>query len=363
MKKNKYWRHFVYGLLGACVLAGLHCNRKIPVYESSIATEINKKAWDTYYDSIAELKNLPGDRVYEIRVKRIVDPRLEDFSDEKYATLLKQIESDVRYYLGYDIKLKDMGKEDILPFFKKYNKVFKKPQFQYLIAQHFLHLDKDLDKVRLKNTIEVAIKDKPWEIIKKYVNDTSIKSKNIDQLTEYFYTQFLEKHNAIGKVPVVQGKGVLREGEYELTQHYTYWSALLNETEEADLFITNSIIAGADDQMPLYVINRGGITSGITENNLHNSYQGAIVLTLMPFISTTEYFNKARGSMYENLLIPIISMMAVHEFGHLLDRFDEYYDLPASPQNAPVDLRYQDWYQDIINGHGFFTQLRMLKKY
>ncbi|MDH4263086.1 MAG: hypothetical protein OEV78_08585 [Spirochaetia bacterium] len=358
MKKYK-----IVLVCGFSIFFGLFCNRKIPVIDSSFATEVNKKAWDNYYNSIPELKSIPGGREYEIRVKRIVDPRLEDLSDEKYANLLKQIESDVNYYLGYRIKIKDMGKEEILPFFKKYRKVFNKPQFQYMIGKHTLLLKNDEDKIRLKNSIENAIKDKPLEIVKKYVNDKSVNIKDSSQLTLYFYNQFLEKYNAIGRVAVNHGKGLLRDNEYELTQQYSYWSAILNETEDADLFITNSIIAGADDQMPLYVINRGGITSGITENNIKNSFQGAIVLTLMPFISTNEYFNKARGNVYENLLIPIISMMAVHEFGHLLDRFDEYYDLPASPQNAPVDLRYQDWYQNIINGHGFFSQLRTLKKY
>ena len=346
------------------VFLGLHCSRKIPVFNIKNATDENKKEWEKYYESIPELRDIPGDREYVIRVMRIVDPRLEDFSDEKYASLLKQIESDLLYYLGYQVKLKDVGKKEILPFFRSYKKVFKKPQFQYLIGRHFLHLDKDEDKIRLRNSIESMVKDKPWEILKKYVSDKSINSKNTEQLTNFFYNQFLDKYNSIGKVPVTQGKGFLRDGEYELTQHYTYWSAVLQNTKEADLFITNSIIAGADDEMPLYVINRGGITSGITENNIYNSYQGAVVLTLMPFISNHEYFNKARGTISENLLIPIISMMGVHEFGHLLDRFDEYYDLPSSPQNAPVDLRYQAWYEDIIdNGRGFFKQLRMLKKY
>ena len=352
-----------YKIFLLCVLAGLSCNQKIPVYDHKSASEVSKTAWDHYYKSIPQLKNIPNDRNYVSRVKRVFDPRFEDFSDEKYEALFKQLEGDISYYLRYNIKLKDVGKEDILSFFKHHRKTLKKPQFQYLISQHFLHLEKEEDKIRLRQTIENVVKEKPWEILKKYVSDPTIRSYNVEKLTLHFYDKFLEKFNEIGKVPTINGKGYLREGEYELTQHYTYWSAVLNETEEADLFITNTIIAGADDQMPLYVINRGGITSGITENNIKNSYQGAIVLTLMPFISTNEYFNKARGSVYENLQIPIISMMGVHEFGHLLDRFDEYYDLPASPQNAPVDLKYQNWYQDIINGNGFFTQLRTLKKY
>lgn len=354
---------YKYKIILMCVFLGFSCSRKIPVYDAMAATELNKKAWDNYYNSIPELKIIPGDKKYVIRVKRVIDPRLEDFTEEKYAALYKQIESDVSFYLGYDIKIQDVGKEDILSFFKNHRKTLKEPQFQYSIGKHFLHLDKEEDKIRLKKTIENAIKNKPWEIIQKYVNDKTIRSKNVDQLTTYFYNQFLEKYNALGKVPVNHGKGLLRQGEYEFTQHYSYWSAVLNKTEDADLFITNSLIAGADDEMPLYVINRGGITSGVTENNLHNSYQGVIVLTLMPFISTDKYFNEARGNIYENLLIPIISMIGVHEFGHLLARFDEYYDLQASPQNAPVDLRYQDWYQNIINGHGTFSQLRTLKKY
>lgn len=345
-----------------CIVFSLVCSREIPVMGKKNATRENKEKWEKFYDSVPELKYLSPNVRYEIRVKRIIDSRFDNFSEEKYQALYKQISDDIGYYLGYNVSLKDVGSEDIIHFFRKQRKVFKQPWFQYMIGQHFLHLDRDEDRRRLHKTIEKAVTDTPWEILKLYITDKEIKNKDIPAITEYFYSRFLTKYSAIGNIKG-NVKYILRQGEYELTQHYTYWSAALYATSEADLFITNSIIAGADDQMPLYVINRGGITSGITENNLHNKFQGAIVLTLMPFISGDSYFNSARGNIYDSLLLPVISMMAVHEFGHLLHRYDEYYDLPATPQNAPVDLKYQDWYQHIIDGKMYSGPIRTLKKY
>ena len=42
-------------------------------------------------------------------------------------------------------------------------------------------------------------------------------------------------------------------------------------------------------------------------------------------------------------------MMAVHELGHLLARYPEYYTLKHSVNVAPRGLGYYDWYRDIVN--------------
>jgi hypothetical protein len=83
----------------------------------------------------------------------------------------------------------------------------------------------------------------------------------------------------------------------------------------------------------------------------------------MPFISESEFFKKERGNISENILLPVISMLAVHEFGHYLRRFAENYGQPVTPQNAPVDLRYQDWYYSIINGKNMASGLERLEKF
>lgn len=362
MKHSNGLIYFLTTTLILSVFLSLSCRSEIPSFSQKNATEKSLKAWQDYYDALPELKPLPNNKKYVIRVKRIKDKRLDDLSEKKYEELYAQIEADVSRYLGYQVSLVDVGSEDILQFFSK-QKIWDQPQFKAMIGAHILRPSNENDKLRLKETIKKAIQDKPWEVLKRYVTDDSIKSKDVNRLTDYFLDQFLTKYDTIGKIPVFKGKGVLREGEYKLTQQYGYWSAVMYEARDADLYITNSIIDSADDQMPVYVINRGGINSGITENNRYNEYQGVVVLTLLPFISGDNYFHRERGTIYESLVLPVISMMAVHEFGHLLRRYDEYYDLPSSPQNAPVGIRYQDWYQKIIDNGVQIRRLRVLKKY
>jgi hypothetical protein len=355
MKRNKIVLLFVW--------LGFFCSNEIPVIKYSDVNDEHEKAWEKYYESIPALKPVPYGGVLKIRVKRVYDSRMEDFSEDQYQKLYRQIESDIAYYLNYKIQIVEAGNDEILHYFRKYRKSFLKPQYKYLIGGHILDPEMPGDQTRLKLTIEEALKNKPWETIKAYVDSPEIKNKNIPLLTEYFYSRFISKYQEIGNIPANEGIEKLRMGEYGLTQNYNYWSTILNETQDADLFITNSIIAAADDQMPLYVINRGGITTGLTENNIHNPYQGAVLLTLMPFISESEFFKKERGNISENILLPVISMLAVHEFGHYLRRFAENYGQPVTPQNAPVDLRYQDWYYSIINGKNMASGLERLEKF
>ena len=71
--------------------------------------------------------------------------------------------------------------------------------------------------------------------------------------------------------------------------------------------------------MPLYVAARGGINGGVAAANVHNPYQGTIAVGLMPFLSSDGFF-EAQRSIPDSDLIPTISMLFVHELGHLLNR-------------------------------------------
>jgi hypothetical protein len=287
---------------------------------------------------------------------------LQNFSASEYLQLYKQIEFDVHENLGYNIQLIEQSEEDIIPFFSSLRLSYAKPAFRFLVGSNSLDLRKPDDKRQLSFLIRNEIEGQGLEIVLHYLPANYTGIKDIENITDFLFQQFLIKDQNISQILTLNNKSI-RENAYKYTQQYNYWSVALMETMDADFIITNTIIAGADKSMPLYVINRGGITSAITENNIHNRFQGAVVLALFPFINNSDVIQEERGEIPKEMLFSVISMMAVHEFGHLLLRAKEYYDHPESVLNAPKNLRYYDWYQKVSLEKRRIKNLQTLKKY
>jgi len=355
---------FVFYLAAFIVFSNGCKKETIPAPVFYNVNDTNKKAWETYYNNIPPLQPLTYRKTYTIRVQRVDDPRFPSLSEQQYKQLLADIVRDTKYFLGYNIEIREVEPTDILSLFLQYRDRFDLPKYKYHIGAHYIDTSDEKGVVRLKETIAAEIDYRSPKIIERYLPaEKSSLYKTKEQRVEYFTEQFLQADSELDKLPCALSECTLREGQYRYTQHYIYWSVLLQESESVDLFITNSIIAGADDQMPVYVINRGGITSAITENNVHNQFQGAVVLGAMPFISEAPFFLERRDKLPEILIPDILSMMVVHEFGHLFARHREYYDLPGSPWNAPVDLDYFTWYKKIIDRKAAGRVLEKLDKY
>jgi len=322
--------------------------KEIPSLSKQSVQTGDEQAFDTYYENIPELKPLDKSKVYTIRVLRVKDNRLPDWSSSEYEELYREIEKGVKKYLGYRIQMKEVGQKEIVSFFASFSETFMQPPFRFWVGNHYLRLDLEEDRKRLRETISSEIQKRSPQVVRNYIPENRRREVDtFEKTVDFFYNEFLQKHIEIGKTDTFE-KTPLRDGVYEITQQYMYWSALLMNLREADFVITNSIIAGADDGMPIYVINRGGVTSALTENNIHNELQGTIGMTLFPFISNEEFFLVARGSIPKHRVVYIVAMMAVHEFGHLLGRYREYYDQPGTPYNAPRGLAYYDWYRKIL---------------
>jgi len=307
----------------------------------------DEAAWNTYFSKIKPLHPLKKNKNYTLRVLKINDSRLPDLTENQYQTLYRQIEIFTEKYIGFKVKLVDAGKKDILDFFSSYNTLFQKSRFRYRIGSGILHLNNITEWSMLENSIMKNIKDRKLKTIQNYLPDGK-KAQTFEEAGQLMFDAFREKFNAIRSIRV-KDDALFKEGNYALTQDYLYWTSILYEASDADIYITNSMIFSADDAMPPYVIKRGGITSAVTDNNIYNELQGAIVLGLYQFISTNEIIARDRGELPEEELENVIALLMTHEMGHLMGRYDEYYDLKHSVHVAPVDINYYQWYLNIVN--------------
>jgi len=350
-------------LIAALLFLQVNCKKNSTIPRFTFQESMSAKPWEQFYDSMPRLRLLDKSHTYVIRVLRLTDPRLDDLSDQEYQQLYSSIEKFVFKYLGFQIKMIEKGESNLLHFMRANSEFYNLPHYKNYISQHFIDLNDVTGRSRTKGAILEELGYRGMKIIETYIEDPAIRNKkDKDEISEYFLNRFNDKYNHITHIVCKDGS-ILGEGDYLLAQHYTYWTPLLIENKDYDFFLSNSILVGADELMPIYVINRGGITSAVTENNLHNEMQGVIFQTLMPFISNDPFFREHRGEIPAEEKLNVIAMLVTHEFGHLLGRYREYYDLPDSPFNAPKDLRYYEWYKKIINNKTMPKNLEILDKY
>lgn len=322
-----------------------------------------KETWANFISNLPVLRPITNDTTHTIRVKRIIDERLPNLTEEQFERLNQKVIQNTKKHLGIDVKLVNVGQEEIRAFFKRHDYVYKKLHYQYLFESLYLNLAFEADRLTLKNTIETRVEQSEWHIVMPFIDpevQPHIKSKK--DAANFLYNELLTKYNRIGSIRVANDE-LVRNRDYELTQHYAMWVTTQYETREADLFITNTMIASIDADMPLYVVKRGGITNGLTGNNLFNQYQGTVTVGLFPFLSNAEFFQEERGLIPPAKLIDLISLLIVHEFGHLLERYREYYNLENSVHVAPKDLNYYKWFLDIQNNPSNKTEKLETLKY
>jgi len=296
------------------------------------------------YDDIPELMPLDRAKTYTLRLLRVIDNRLPDLSDEKYKELFKEIESVVREYLGFKIQIVSRGKKDILEYFNSFKKYFDNSKAKPILSTYINVTTKE-GKKRLMACIKSVV-DTLGDKIKNYVSPDISNSKI--KVINYLYNNFLIRLNEIMDIQTANGK--FYTPDYANTQSYVHWDIIAHHINNADIVITNTMIASADSDMPIYVILRGGITSGFVEDNFHNyPVSGVCIVGLFQFLSDAPFFLKYRGKIPAGLLIKVIAMMVGHEMGHLLLRYKEMYEPFAGIHMTAVDLNYLKWYQRVFN--------------
>ncbi len=149
---------------------------------------------------------------------------------------------------------------------------------------------------------------------------------------------------------VLDGKPFYDPKHPEYT-NFGYWVALTAFAKSTDFYVTNTVTAGADSTMPIYVVARGGVTTGLIENNAQNPSQGCGYLGLFPYLQDSPFFYDYRGKFRdEEERLDAIATMWLHELGHLYPRYAEHYGHAHCVHVAAKGLDYIGWHRRIRAG-------------
>ena len=288
------------------------------------------------------LRDLPKDRPYELRVLYVEDHRLPTLSVEQRRELYGKIETLLDRWYGYTVKLREVNRRGLTEHFAAHEAWFARQ------AARIRAIDIDLTAAdgaeRLRFAIARDFRPRALTQIERYLKGGPLESKSVaGQLAAQQFTERLAELRAI---LCLDGQPWFDPAQARLGS-YGHWVVLNEEMTEADLVVTNSMILGADSEMSIYVIARGGLTTGTTDNNIHNAYQGTMGVGLLPFLSDAPVFLRERGRIPAVELLDTIATFCMHEMGHFFLRYAEHYDHPHCVHVAPTGLNYYEWHKAI----------------
>jgi hypothetical protein len=288
------------------------------------------------------LQDLPKDRAYELRVLYLEDPRLPTLDPAQRGELYTRIRRLVATWLGYRVSLREVGQQALAAYFSSHDTLFA--EHAALIRATEIEAPDAGSGARLRTTIARDFRFRPLPLIERYLRAGPLTTQAA--AVEIALRQFSAKLTELRAAPLADGTPFFDAAQPRLTS-FAHWAVLMEQIREADFVFTNSMIAGADTGMPIYVIARGGLTTGLTDNNDRSPYQAATMVGLFPFLSDAPVFLRERGRIPDDQRLDVIATFCLHELGHFFLRYAEHYDHPRCVHVAPTGLDYYAWHQAV----------------
>ncbi|HPB81766.1 MAG TPA: hypothetical protein PK200_06980 [Spirochaetota bacterium] len=303
------------------------------------------------------LRDIPSDRIHEVRIIRILDPRLPRLSDSEFNDMLRHLQAYIKEYLGYDARFTRVPDIDLLRF-RQDMAFIENLDDMKVLKQGLLDITTDTDRRRLRDYIRTLVHRTDKKILASYVPDYAT-YKNPKRLAEHLYTRYVAKLQAIQEIRTADGTA-LHSSAYKDTLTYPFWEMALRHLQKADFVFTNTIMADAETDIPIYVVLRYGITTGMVTGNNHNSFKGAGIMFTFPFLSQDKFFVKERKEQIPGAeKARVIALYSTHEFGHLLNHFKDYYDHRNCIMVPANDLNYYRWYRERREGRCTLTHEKL----
>lgn len=290
----------------------------------------------------AVLRDLPQDREYTVTVMRVNDPRLPRLTDAQFSDMLSRLRGYIREHLGYRVRFIDKGEKDLLSFRKEMEFINALPMMKEVRAS-LLDPAKKEDMEKLKKFIREMVARTEETVLEMQVPGYG-RFKTREEAADRLFREYADKIKRINAIRTGDGTP-LAHPRYAETLTYPFWDLVLRNIKEADFIFSNTIMADAELDIPIYVVLRYGITTGLVEENRFNSFGGAGIIFTYPFLARDPFFAKERveGIPPEDMT-DVLALYSAHEFGHFFNRYKDYYDHKNCMMVPAHNLNYYRWY-------------------
>jgi hypothetical protein len=292
----------------------------------------------------AALQDLPADREYVFAAQQIDDARLPHLSAAEFSDVLGRVSAYVREYLGYRITFTAKRARDLLAFKRDLAYIDALPAMKEA-KSYLLDPASRSDRERLRSDIAKTMQAAPEKVLRMHMKNFGTFPDRA-AAAERVYLNYVEVLQKIYQLPT-QDITLIASPGYVDTLTYPFWDVAVREYRDAQFIVSNTVMADMEIELPIYVILRGGVTTGLTERNPASPAGGSIVLFTLPFISKDNFFEGAREEAIPAAeKTDVIALYAVHEFGHLLNHYIDYSDHEHCIMVPAHGLNYYKWYRE-----------------
>ncbi len=319
--------------LAALILSAAGCSRKDPC--AFLAAR---------YEALPALKPIPKEGIHELRVLYLEDGRVPGLGAAGRAALYRKAEALSGRWLGYRIRLREVGARDLREEFSRPDAPFKRPEEAACIASWDFDPEAKKGRAVLEGLLAREYKARGEALFSRLFPGTS--GKPPAEAKRLALGRFMDLHRSLFAIPA-RGGPLLGDALERAMYSYLYWAAYLRESSEADFYLTNAALVVPDNDMPIYVLARGGLTTGFVDNAPQSPYGGVGIVTLLPFLSGARLLDPAASPTSREENLDAAATMVLHELGHLFARYGEKYGEPGCVHVASEDLRYFRWHAAI----------------
>lgn len=311
--------------------------------------------------AVPDLRPLPTDRAYVLRVAYWEDPRLPTLRKAEREELYAKVEALSKDWYGFSLDLREVEERGLREAFDDFKPVFEGYAFRDKLAPSIIDDPRRAeDYIRLLQTVLRDFKGRDLKSLRRYFPRAPEGTR--DDLVRYATDRFVEALRDLRAIPLETG-GTFFDPAWADTQDFLHWTGVVQNLERADFIVTNTMSASADEAMPVYVISRGGVSNGFVDNNPHNDYRGAGMIGLFPFLADARYIVQRRGTVPPGERLDLIATFWMHELGHLLLRLAEHYDHQGCVHVAPPGLRALSWHRAVRAKGRCPLEHKTLKRY
>ena len=296
------------------------------------------------YDALPLISPVPKTGTVELRVLYLEDARVPTLDAKGRAGLYARVERLAQRWLGYRIRLREVGARDLRAEFSSPEAAFRRPAEQACLAASSFDPATSAGERVVADLLAREFDLRGPQVFARLFPETL--GMPPDRAKAAALRRFLALHKGLYTVQTKEGPLLAGPQDMEMYS-FNHWIMYLREVNEADFVITNAAWMVPDDDMPIYVLARGGLTTGVVDNSPRNRYQAVGAVTLLPFLSGETLLDPKAKPTTEAENLDAAATMWAHELGHFLNRYGEMYGESGCVHVASEGLRYFQWHRAI----------------
>lgn len=296
------------------------------------------------YDALPLLRPVPKDGTHRLRVLYLEDARAARLTREGRETLYRRVEALTKRWLGYAVRLEEVGARDLRVEFAGDRPAFVSEEQRACLAAASLDVQDPRSLPELERLVGAEYAARGAEVFGRLFPET--RGLTPAEAARTAAAKVRSLNAWLTGLRTDAGPLVADDADRRLVSTL-HWFLYARTRTDADFLLTNTAFLEADATMPIYVMARGGLTTGFVDNNPRAPYGAVGAVSLLPFLGGEELFTPGARPSSPAEKLEAAATMWLHEMGHFLNRYGELYGEAGCIHVAAEGLGYFAWHRAI----------------